>query len=300
MPNLAEILPAEWAQRLRAHQLRTGRQLVEERQRTPEEEVFATATPLDGLLGGGLRRGTLVELVGWGSSGRFSLALGALAAATLRGEAAALVDLGDALDPRVAEAAGVELPRLLWARPRRLKEALGAAESILEAGLPVVVLDLGVPPVPGGRGVEAFWLRLARAAQAHRSALLVSSPYRVTGTAAHAVVEAKDRRADWLGRGPEPRLLAGVRSRLGLVKGPGWREGRVEELTLRPPTPVAQPEDADEDESADVTARATQPLAEVRPWRPRGKSRGGRRRGVPRLPAGSPDPLMTRRPRVPA
>ena len=220
MSNLAAVLssesiPAEWAHRLRAG-LRTGRQLVDERLRTPEEEVFTTSTPLDGLLDGGLRRGT-----------RFSLGLGTLAAVTARGEAAALVDLGDALDPRLAEAAGVELPRLLWARPRRLKEALAAVESILEAGLPVVVLDLGVPPVSGGRGVEAFWLRVARAAQAHRSALLVSSPYRVSGTAAHAVVEVKDRRGRWQGRGVEPRLLTGVTSRLDLLKGPGWREGRI-------------------------------------------------------------------------
>ena len=295
----SESIPEEWAHRLQAG-LRTGRQLVDERKRTPEEEVFATATPLDGLLGGGLRRGTMTELVGWGSSGRFSLVLATLAAVTARGEAAALVDLGDALDPRLAEAAGVELPRLLWVRPRKLKEALAAAESILEAGLPVVVLDLGVPPVPGGRGVEAFWLRIARSAQAHRSALLVSSPYRASGTAAHAVVEAKDRRGQWQGRGVEPRLLAGVRSRLDLIKGPGWQEGRIEEMELHVPSPVArdaQPDAQSKDQPGEDKA-PEQPLAEVRLWRPRKttqrKSRGGRR-GTPRMPVEPPDPLASGR-----
>ncbi len=112
-----------------------------------------------------MRRGALVELVGPTSSGRFSLVLGALAAATGRAEPAALVDLGDGLDPRAAEAAGIELARLLWVRPRHLREALIATETILGAGLPLVVLDLGLPPIPGGRGNEAFWLRLARTAQ---------------------------------------------------------------------------------------------------------------------------------------
>lgn len=306
MSNLAALLSSESIPREWAHQLRTGRQLVEERGRTPEEEVFATSTPLDRLLGGGLRRGTMTELVGWGSSGRFSLVLGTLAAVTARGEAAALVDLGDALDPRLAEAAGVELPRLLWARPRKLKEALTAVESILEAGLPVVVLDLGVPPVPGGRGVEAFWLRVARAAQARRSALLVSSPYRVSGTAAHAVIEAKDRRGQWQGRGVEPRLLGGLRSRLDLLKGSGWREGRTEDLVLHPPSAVA-PEAPVETRPGETKPATSQPetlqqetnsnLAEIRPWRPKPKgrkSRGGRR-GTPRMPVEPPDPLTTGR-----
>src|SRR5512143_1726070 len=58
----------------------------------------ASRFPLPSL--GGLPRGTLVEVVGRRSSGRFALALAALAAATQAGESAALVDLGDQLDPQ--------------------------------------------------------------------------------------------------------------------------------------------------------------------------------------------------------
>ena len=83
--------------------------------------------PLDRLISGGLPRGRLTELVGRRSSGRFSIVLAALASATSAGEAAALVDRGSALDPQAAHEAGVELERLLWARPRRVKEALAAA-----------------------------------------------------------------------------------------------------------------------------------------------------------------------------
>lgn len=225
-----------------ARQVRTGRQFLEARRGQPAEDVAPTAWPaLDRLLCGGLRRGALVELVGHTSSGRFSLVLGALAAATGRAEPAALVDLGDGLDPRLAGAAGIELARLLWVRPRHLREALLATETLLGAGLPLVVLDLGLPPIPGGRGVESFWLRLARTAQSRQVALLVASPYRVSGTAAAAVVEAGERRVLWRGRGAAPRVLAGLRSRLGLTKGQGWQSAEPEELLLHLEAPLAEP-----------------------------------------------------------
>ncbi|MCG8462881.1 MAG: hypothetical protein MI919_41885 [Holophagales bacterium] len=240
-----DLLPTELTR-----QLRTGRDLASERRRTPDDVRLSTACPaFDAVLGGGLERGTCAELVGWGSSGRFSLVLGALAAVTARGEAAALVDLGDGLDPCRAAEAGVVLERLLWVRPRNVKQALASAEILLELGLPLLALDLGVPPVPGGRGVEAFWLRLARGARKHRTALLVSSPYRVSGTAAQVVVEARDRRGMWQGRGRQPRLLGGATSRLYPTKGPGWtsQEPRPLELAIAPPPPPPPaPEKEDE------------------------------------------------------
>jgi hypothetical protein len=173
------------------------------------------------LFPGGLARGELVELVGRRASGRMGLVLALAAAATASGENAALVDLGDALDPQGAAAAGVVLERLLWARPRRLKEALLAAEAALTGGFPLVLLELGLPPVPGGRGAEAQWLRLARAAREPASALVVSAPYRATGIAAATVLELGRARPRWLGRGAEPRLLDGVDARLALARGRG-------------------------------------------------------------------------------
>ena len=225
-----------------ARQVHTGRHFLEARRQQPAEEAVATTWPaLDRLLGGGLRRGSLVELVGSPSSGRFSLVLGMLAASTSRAEPAALVDLGDGLDPRLAEAAGIELERLLWVRPRHLREALLATEILLGTGLPLVVLDLGLPPIPGGRGVEACWLRLARNAQSRQACLLVASPYRVSGTAAAAVVETGERRVLWRGRGMAPRVLAGLRSQLDLTKGTGWENAATEELVLHLDAPLAEP-----------------------------------------------------------
>ncbi len=219
--NLKSVLPATVASKLR-----TARELAEDLQRTEEDRVFATACPaFDRLLAGGLQRGCMVELVGRRSSGRFALVHSVLAAVTGSGETAALVDLGDGFDPQAAVTAGVDLERLLWARPRHLKQVLASTEAILQSGMPLVVIDLGMPPIPGGRGAEASWLRLARAAQGHQAALLISSPYRASGTAAQMVLEARTARARWLGYGSSPRLLQGVSSRLNLVKSRTFQRG---------------------------------------------------------------------------
>src|ERR1700719_989019 len=67
-------------------------------------------------LTGGLPRGCLTEICGPASSGRTSVLLAALAAATQRQEVCALVDISDAFNPHSAAAAGVNFERLLWVR----------------------------------------------------------------------------------------------------------------------------------------------------------------------------------------
>lgn len=240
-----------------------------------DPDLFPTLLPeVDLLLGGGLARGEMVEVIGGRTCGRFSLVLSVLAGATRRGESAALVDLGDQLDPLAAEICGVDLERLLWLRPVHLKQALGGAELLLGTGFDLVVLDLGTPPVPGGRGVEASWLRLARRAQAHRGALLVSTPYRASGTAAQAVLELRARGPGrsggcWLGRGEEPRLLAGIESGLELLKartrlrhaGQGVARARIALRAFSPSVATAAGDDTSlrhvrDADAADVTDAA--------------------------------------------
>jgi hypothetical protein len=96
-----------------------------------------------------------------------------------------------------------------------VKEALAAAEMLLSTGFPLVAVDLGLPPLRGA-APEAAWVRLARAAEVERAALLLATPYRVSGFAAGAVVRMDDTRFAWLGGGAAPRLLAGVDARLTL------------------------------------------------------------------------------------
>lgn len=220
--------------------LTTGRELARRRSESDRSQPLTTALPaLDRLLEGGLVRGELVEIVGGRSSGRFSLVLAVLASVTGAGETAALVDLGDSLHPADAEAAGIELDRLLWLRPRSVREALAGTEILIATGFPLVVVDLGIPPVPGGRGSAGAWVRLARAAERHGTALLVSAPYRVSGTGAATVLTSAGRslmgspaRSRRPSRRPplgeSPSLLLGLEAELRLEKArarpPGLRE----------------------------------------------------------------------------
>ncbi|HTS00892.1 MAG TPA: hypothetical protein VMN04_00055, partial [Thermoanaerobaculia bacterium] len=204
-----------------ASQLTTGARLADRARDEGRPAVLPSRVPaLDRLLGGGLPRGALVEVCRRASPscGLFSAALSALAAATQSGEAAALVDPGDHFDPQGAADAGAELARLLWLRPRGLKAALSACETVLATGFSLVVLDLGLSRVSRRRFDDAVWLRLARRARFHGAALLVLSPYRVTGTAAHAVVSAGSARAAWDARAAAMPLLTGLEARVFLEK----------------------------------------------------------------------------------
>jgi hypothetical protein len=81
---------------------------------TPENVSSGTAA-IDTLTGG-LPRGCLTEICGPASSGRTSLLMAAIAAATRRGEVCALIDAGDSLDPVSAAALGIDFSRMLWVR----------------------------------------------------------------------------------------------------------------------------------------------------------------------------------------
>jgi hypothetical protein len=82
----------------------------------PAPEMVTSGIPALDALTGGLPRGCLTEICGPASSGRTTVLLAALAAATRRGEYCAVIDASDALDPESLAAAGVDLDRLLWVR----------------------------------------------------------------------------------------------------------------------------------------------------------------------------------------
>ena len=151
--------------------------------------------PLDALLRGGLPRGQLCELVGPRSSGRLTLWMRLAAAATSRGEIAALIDTCDRLDVASASAAGVDLDRLLWVRgdapardahgtrpmeERALDRALKALNLVLQAGgFGLVGIDLAdVTPVLLKRLPFTTWMRVQRAIEGSDTVcvLLASEP----------------------------------------------------------------------------------------------------------------------------
>lgn len=210
---------------------------------------------IDALTGGGLPAARLCEITGPASSGRTSVALAWLAGATReRGEIAAVVDPADAFDPASAEEAGVDLDRVLWARPAGWREALRATERLLETdGIPSAVLDLGHLGDPSGHGPgrrrpspgprrprrplpdapgsipPAAWIRLARLATSTRTTLLVLTGRRLTGAQAELVLELRAPRPRFTG---SPPLLEGIDLRAVLARqrgGPGHPDPDEEE-----------------------------------------------------------------------
>ncbi len=168
------------------------------RERAAPLTVSTGITTLDALIGG-LPRGALSEIAGPASSGRTSVMLATLAAATRRQEVCALVDASDSFDPASAAAAGVDLERLLWVRCHEsltrqgasvrpqspthagfafsatLEQVLKVTDLLLQGGgFGVVVLDLGDIPVDSARRVPlTSWFRFRRAVEPTTTVLLL-------------------------------------------------------------------------------------------------------------------------------
>jgi hypothetical protein len=202
---------------------------------------------VDVLIGGGFPIDRLSEITGPASSGRTSIALGLLARTTRgRGELAAVIDLADAFDPASAEAAGVDLERVLWARVGDWREALRSTERLLETeGIPVVILDLGGRISASSASLrsaglsassaslrssarravatetaipDSAWIRLARLAVSTRTALVTLSDRRLTGSQAEVVLEMRAPRPRFSG---SPPLLEEIGLRAVLARRRG-------------------------------------------------------------------------------
>jgi len=212
-----------------ASRLTSGAELIEALERRRRDQVVPTTlTAIDNLLDGGLPRGKMTEIAGRGA--RFSIVTATLASATSIGEAAALIDVGDGFDPQIGEGAGIDLRRMLWVRPKTLKQAATAAEMLVATGFQLVVLDIA--PAESrryiGRVPDAGWVRLARAAEAHGTALLISAPYAVTGTTSEAMLRAEASHGRWNGS-----LLTGVETVLQLEKHRRKRPGQQARIAFQ-------------------------------------------------------------------
>jgi recombination protein RecA len=148
---------------------------------------------LDARLEGGLPRGHLSEVIGPRSSGRLAILVSALAGATSRGEAVALIDPLDMFDPISASATGVDFQRMLWVRgeasssarvslsseygtlQKNLDRAVKALNIVLQAGgFGLVVLDLGeVAAQTIKRLPYTTWLRLQRLIEGSETACVL-------------------------------------------------------------------------------------------------------------------------------
>ncbi|MFN7999368.1 MAG: hypothetical protein U0Q18_37465, partial [Bryobacteraceae bacterium] len=184
-------------------------------------ETCPTGIPeIDGLAGG-LPQGCLTEIYGPASSGRTGLMLSALAAATDREEACALVDTADAFDPQSAAAAGVKLERLLWVRcGGNAEHALKVVDLLVQGGgFGMVIMDLADTPEQSARRISmTSWFRLRRAVEHTPAVLLVVEQQPHAKTCASLMLEMRREKASWSGAPGCSRLLRGIRVRAARSK----------------------------------------------------------------------------------
>jgi len=165
----------------------------------PAPEMVSTGIAVMDALTGGLPRGCLTEICGPASSGRSTLMLSALSAATRRGEYCAVVDASDSLDPPSLAAAGIELDRLLWVRcgensreaEHRLEQLLRTTDLLLESGgFGMIALDLGdVPPQAARRIPLATWFRFRRAVEPTPTVLLAVERQSIAGSCSSLLIK---------------------------------------------------------------------------------------------------------------
>ncbi|MBZ5574970.1 MAG: DNA recombination/repair protein RecA [Acidobacteriia bacterium] len=184
----------------------------------PSPETVRTGVPEVDAATGGLPRGCLTEIFGPASSGRTSLLVSILAAATVREEVCALVDAEDSFDPASAAAAGVCLERLLWIRcGHNAEHALKAADLLIQGGgFGLVTMDLGdTPPRMARRISLTSWFRLRRAVEHTPTVLIAVARQSNAKTCASLMLECARKRVVWTGGTP---LLRGIDVRVSRRK----------------------------------------------------------------------------------
>ena len=105
---------------------------------------------LDAALGvGRIPRGRITEIYGPEASGKTSLTLHIIAEAQKAGGVAAFIDAEHALDPKYAQALGVDLNDLLLSQPDTGEQTLEIAEVLIRSGaVDVIVIDSVAALVP--------------------------------------------------------------------------------------------------------------------------------------------------------
>jgi|CZKJ01.1.fsa_nt_gi recombination protein RecA len=205
----------------------------------PAPEMVSSGIAAMDALTGGLPRGCLTEICGPASSGRSTLMLSALAAATRCGEFCAVVDASDALDPQSVAAAGIELDRLLWVRcgenshpaEHRLEQLLRVTDLLLESGgFGLITLDLGdLPPQTARRIPLTTWFRFRRAVEHTPTVLLAVERQSIAGSCSSLLIKlgplklttSENHASDTSSQFPAPthaQLLSGLEITAELVR----------------------------------------------------------------------------------
>lgn len=194
---------------------------------------------------GGLPRGHITELLAAPTSGMATLALKALAQAQAQGDTAVVIDLARAFDGEYAARCGVNLDRLLLARPADAREALDLVHTLLaRRGVGFILFD-SVTDMRGSAGPPAALdaaLRRVQALLPQTATVLVfltplwfgsargSEHYPPGFALSHAAaLRLRLVRQAWLRKG---RALRGWKARVEVVKNRFGPTGRAVNIAI--------------------------------------------------------------------
>ena len=188
----------------------------------PEPEMIATGIQsLDRTIGGIPRSGLTQICAPAGlSTGRTTLLLSVMQKVTSREEFCALVDASDCFDPASAEAAGVDLSRLLWVRceggkaMQSMEQAFKATDIIVQnGGFGLIAIDLGNIDERLVRKIPlSTWFRFARVVEKMPAALvfLLSHPAAQSCSALTLHCTVKESRWQGGGKVSHANFLSGL------------------------------------------------------------------------------------------
>jgi hypothetical protein len=180
--------------------------LLSELENIPAGSSLPTGlTQIDALLGGGLPKGALTEMVQDDVQAGSSLVLCSILH-EVRQQWVGLIDGRDSFDPASLD---FKPSRLLWIRCHEAAQAMKAADLLLRDGnLPLVLLDLALNPAAQLRKISATaWYRLQRLIEHKSTALLVITPRPMVSSAKARLFLTANFTLDDLGR-PRDQLLS--------------------------------------------------------------------------------------------
>lgn len=218
----------------------------------PRPEMLATGISALDDLTGGFPRGGLTEICGAASSGKTTVLVAALAAATRRQESCVLIDASDSFDPSCGAQSGMDFRKLLWVRcgvslcacgpavaktrifnrrehrgpqkkaavEHRLEQVLKATDLVLQSGgFGLVALDLAGMPQKFVRRIPlASWFRFQRAVEHTKTALLVVSEFACGHTCATLALKFSALSQPPTGKPAHTQVFEGMRVETELLR----------------------------------------------------------------------------------
>ena len=113
-----------------------------EKEYTKIEAISTGSIMFDLALGvGGIPKGRIIELYGGESSGKSLISTRIMSECQKNGGIACLIDAEHAFDPMFAKKLGLDIDELIVSQPDHLQDAAMVIETMIDAGVDVIVLD---------------------------------------------------------------------------------------------------------------------------------------------------------------